>query len=145
MFKIPSGLNADAASQHTGIAAFTNSISARQRWSHIHFIPMTFITHLLEDVGQDDFAQELKDSHIEKKSQVFDELKATISESMNPFSLDLEKNYFYNIATGRAASKDTSDFLLNVTTVGLDAQATFIDDFRNDSYRFNNVVPRQKI
>ena len=41
---------ADAASQRTGIGAFTNSIPAK-RWSHSHYISMTAITHLLEDVG----------------------------------------------------------------------------------------------
>ena len=44
-------VNADAASQRTGIGAFTNSISARQRSSHSHYISITVITHLLEDVG----------------------------------------------------------------------------------------------
>ena len=37
-------INADAASQRTGIAAFTNSISARQRWAQSHHISMTIIT-----------------------------------------------------------------------------------------------------
>ena len=33
-------VNADAASQKTGISYFTNSISARQRWADSHFVSL---------------------------------------------------------------------------------------------------------
>ena len=63
-------VNADAAGQRTGIGTFTNSISARQPWSHSHYIFMTVITHLLEDVGlkQNDVTPELKASRISMNS-----------------------------------------------------------------------------
>ena len=41
-------INANAASQKTGINAFTNSISARQRWAHSHSLSVAVLSHLME-------------------------------------------------------------------------------------------------
>ena len=41
-------INRDAASSASGIAAFTNNISARQRWSDGHCANMTVLTLLLD-------------------------------------------------------------------------------------------------
>ena len=43
-------INADAASQRTGIASLTNSISARQRWAESHFLRSSVISHVFEDL-----------------------------------------------------------------------------------------------
>ena len=44
-------INADAASEKTGIRCSTNSISARQRWAKSHSMSMTVISSLLDDLG----------------------------------------------------------------------------------------------
>ena len=89
-------VNADAASQQTGIGAFTNSISARQRWSYSLYISVTVITHLLEDVGLKqnyDVTCELKASHISKKWTDLCKLINVISEIVDPFPLHTEKEF----------------------------------------------------
>ena len=43
-------INADAASQRTGVSVFTNSISARRRWVQSHFLRMSVVSHLLESL-----------------------------------------------------------------------------------------------
>lgn len=42
-------INADAARRLTGVLHFTNSISARQRWSKIHDIRSTVKSHVYEE------------------------------------------------------------------------------------------------
>ena len=52
--RVPIGLtleqtiNPDVASQGTGIAAFTNSISARKRWEQNHFLRMSVVSDLFD-------------------------------------------------------------------------------------------------
>ena len=58
-------VNANAASQKTGINSFTNSISARQRWARSHSISMTVLSSLMDDLGlspTEDVSCELKQS-----------------------------------------------------------------------------------
>ena len=55
-------INADAASEKTGISQFTNSISAMQRWAKSHSVSMTILSSLLEDLGltiKEDVSREL--------------------------------------------------------------------------------------
>ena len=44
-------INNDAASQRSGISPLTNSISARQRWTESHYLTMSIINDILEEVG----------------------------------------------------------------------------------------------
>ena len=44
-------VNADAASQRTGFASMTNSISARQCWAESHFLRKRIISYLYEDLN----------------------------------------------------------------------------------------------
>ena len=43
--------NTDAASQRTGISSLTNSISARQRWAESHFLRMSIISDVFNDLN----------------------------------------------------------------------------------------------
>ena len=44
-------INNDAASQRSSISSLTNSISARQRWAESHYLKMSIINDVLEEVG----------------------------------------------------------------------------------------------
>ena len=44
-------VNANAASQRTGIASMTNSISARHRWAESHFLRTTVLSYLYENLN----------------------------------------------------------------------------------------------
>ena len=62
-------VNADAASQKTGISYFANSISARQRWAYSHFVRMEVLSEVLnkldmtttEDVSFGSFIKDPKE------------------------------------------------------------------------------------
>eukprot|EP00794_Sanderia_malayensis_P002176 gene2176-2472_t len=65
-------INADAASQRTGISALTNSISARQRWAESHFLRTTIISTVFEDLvltKKEDVSNDLKHHHIKKSHE----------------------------------------------------------------------------
>ena len=61
-------INADAASQRTGISAITNSISARQRWAESHYIRLNIISHLFKELNltKKDVSRDLKPNRIKK-------------------------------------------------------------------------------
>ena len=44
-------INADAASQKTGINSLTNSIGARERWARSHFLRNKIISYVFDKVG----------------------------------------------------------------------------------------------
>ena len=109
-------INADAASQKVGITNLTNSISARQKWAASHYIRTEIISNLKDDLNlstKDDINKELKESRIEKDNSDLLKLIDTVKGTMNPFDFNLGKNTLYNIGTGKGASTETSDFLLN--------------------------------
>ena len=65
-------INADAASRLTGITAFTNSVSARQRWAKTHFMRTEIITKLYEEIGlqkKEDVTSDLRTSN-RKRHQI---------------------------------------------------------------------------
>ena len=64
---------------------------------------------------------------------------------MNPFSNDTNKDYLFNISTGKATSVDTANYLLNVkNTVDADRDA-FIQQCCENPNRFRKSIRRQKV
>ena len=68
-------INANAASQKTGLQYITNSIAARQRLIESHFLRMKVISQICDDLGmtsKDDVASVVRDGQINKiqKDQV---------------------------------------------------------------------------
>ena len=63
---------------------------------------------------------------------------------MNPFD-ETEKDHLYNIATGKAASTETEDLLLNIQEKGEKAQKKFIGDCIENPKRFEDRICRQKL
>ena len=108
---------------------------------------MTIITHLLEDLGltqKDDVTQELKASRISRNSTDLCKVMDVISGSVNPFSAHIEKEFLFNITTA-SASAETTDFLLNVSSLGFRAQGEFIDGCVADPSRFEKPIKRQML
>ena len=98
-------INADAASQRTGIAAFTNSISVRKRWAQKHFLRMSVVSHLLDTLNlnkKEDVTVDLEPYKMRKNADALKKLCNQIEESINPFDKNLEKNILVNIDIGKA-------------------------------------------
>jgi hypothetical protein len=114
-------INADAASQRTGIASLTNSISARQRWAESHFLRSSVISQVFEDLNmskREDVSASLKPHRIKKDNGAVQRILAMVKETMNPFDSEHDPEHLYNIGTGRAASDRTEKFLLSAAEIG---------------------------
>lgn len=114
-------INADAASSLTGVTHFTNSVSARQRWALSHSMRTKIISRLFEELkitSSNDTVRELENHRIEKDKKALENIIIKIKENINPFDNNIEREYLYNISTGRAVSNDTVSFLLNAKTFG---------------------------
>ena len=141
-------INADAASQRTGISAFTNSLAARQRWSQSHFLRMSIFSNLLETLdlnNKEDVSADLKSHKIKKNAKTLNGILDEVEQVMNPFSGDIDKGNLYNIGTGKAASKQTSKFLLNVNNMGNEARTKFIQEVNENPTRFEDPIKRCKL
>ena len=81
-------MNADAASGLTGIAAFTESTVARDKWTVIHIMRSTIVGHLLELAGltkKEDISQQLKANRIKRDNEDLKKFIKGIEETMNLF------------------------------------------------------------
>ncbi|CAG4948752.1 unnamed protein product [Parnassius apollo] len=67
---------------------------------------------------KDDTSHSLQQSKIKKDKKNLNSIIEAIKCTMNPFDDTIDKDTLFNISTGKAASKEVADFLLNVKTVG---------------------------
>lgn len=139
-------INARSANRLTGIAANTNNLNGRQKWAETHSIRMAIIQQLYE------FTNLIKtDDTTESKCQTrvfneqFGKLTSEINNCLNPFDDSVQKDNLYNLSTGKAASNDTSEFLLNAVSVGKKKLVEFIDQCKNNPSRFDQPISRNKV
>lgn len=139
-------INANAANKLTGISAFTNSINARQKWSETHTPRTAVIAELLEFLNLTKLCDSTESEYQSKlfQSQV---LKFTeeVEKNINPFSDDLNRSKLFNLSSGKAASPETTEFLLNVEVNGLKQMQTFIKECINDKDRFDRPMKKNVV
>lgn len=139
-------INANAANKLTGISAFTNSISARQRWSETYSVRMAIITELMQFL---DLTKTAEGSETEYRSNIFkNEVKKfseEVKRNINPFDDDLNPTKLFNLSSGKAASTETTEFLLNFEETGIKQMKVFIDECRADKKRFDRPLKKNAI
>ena len=64
---------------------------------------------------------------------------------MNPFDNDKDRNYLFNIASGKSVSDAACDFLLNCYETGKHAHEEFLNECLEDPNRFEENIKRQKV
>ena len=141
-------VNADAASQKTGISYFTNSISARQQWADSHFVRMEVLSEVLNKLNmttKEDVSQDLKPNRIMKTTRDLEKILRRIQENMNPFSEEVNKDLLFNIGTSKSSKQETTEFLFNVNKIGQKAREAFIIQYIKDPKGFEERIPRHKI
>ena len=141
-------INADAASQRTGVTSMTNSIAARQRWAESHYIRTSLISHFFDELEMntsDDTSKDLRAHRMHKNTADFLRIGKAIDETMNPFSKDIDPHHLFNIATGKSASDDTCNFLLDVASIGKKAREKFIAECIADPERFEKSLKKVKL
>lgn len=140
--------NADAARHLSGVAHFTNSISARQRWSKSHGIRSSIISYVFDKAGlnkKQDVSAELERNKIKSSIQQRDKFLEAMKSTLNPFSTELDKDSLFNIKTGRAAPEHVSDFLLKVLKEGKELREKFIGECFESSDRFEKAIKKREI
>lgn len=141
-------INADAAKRLVGIINFTNSISARQRWSLSHQIRSTIISYTYETTGlrkRQDVTADLENNHIQKDAKQLKKFINGFSKFVNPFDSGLDDKQLFNISTGKVASHEVEQFLLNVDVNGDELRKKFIKECSESEERFEKPIPRLKI
>lgn len=81
-------INADAAKRLSGIAHFTNSIAARQRWTKSHSIRAALISHILDICGLrylQDVTAELQSNRIKIYGKEVADFIEILKKNCNPF------------------------------------------------------------
>lgn len=138
-------INANAANKLTGITAFTNSLAARQRWSETHSARTTIITHLLESLNldkSDEGSDQYNNKIFNKQHQKF---VKEVCENINPFDDNIDPSKLFNLASGKSATPEVAEFLLNAEICGNEQMRTFIKECRENGNRFEHCIKRNMI
>jgi hypothetical protein len=141
-------VNADAAKKLTGISHFTNSISARQRWARNQSTRAEIVSFMYQHLGMrksEDVSNETRPHRIAKDKEALTSLDTTIKRHINPFDMTLNKDFLYNIASGREAENCISNFLLNIESIGQSAREEFIERCSKDPMQFESPIKRIKL
>ncbi|XP_030837116.1 uncharacterized protein LOC105437992 [Strongylocentrotus purpuratus] len=140
-------VNRDATSKMKGIVSFRNSENAVQRWAlgmTQRAMAVTELRTLLSlDISENASVQS-RPSRIQKDQDHMTTLSAKIDETCNPFSDDAPTS-LVNLATGQAASKETTSYLLETLQRGQEARDKFRDEWNKDSARFLKPVKRIRV
>lgn len=142
-------VNRDAASRHTGIAAFTDCIEARKRWTITRSRRGAIVRSLMDMVGLNnsttEASQELKPSRVKRDNQDVSQVISSFTTSLNPFSRDKEDKKIFHITSGRAVSEDVANDLLNVVKKGTQWAKEFRQECQEDPSRFEKPISRRKV
>ncbi|KAK4013089.1 hypothetical protein OUZ56_025329 [Daphnia magna] len=96
---------------HPGITHFTNPEQAQQRWAISHHVRVGLITTLLDHlelIRKEDVSKETSPHRVKKDNVLFNDITEKQEEGSD------DGQHLYNICSGKAASKETTNFLLNV-------------------------------
>lgn len=64
---------------------------------------------------------------------------------VDPFKTNLDKDYLFNICTGKAVSTAVANVLLNVESIGSKLPETFISECALNAERFGKAIKRTNI
>ena len=135
-------INADAANKKKGITAITNSIGGRQRWAESHSLRTALLTQMFNNLGmkKKDVSRDLKVYKIKSDNESLNKIL-----SMNPFDVNVDKSYFFNIATGKSAKEETTAFLLSIYQIGSEMRQKFTEECRKEPKRFEERINCRKL
>ncbi|GFX24620.1 uncharacterized protein TNCV_3344001 [Trichonephila clavipes] len=140
-------INAEAARCLSGIAHFTNSLVARQRWTKNHSIRAAIISHVLDVCGLkqlQDVSADLQPNRIKIYGKQITDLIEVFENNINPFDESLDKDSLYNIATAKPVPENVANFLLNIEKNGEDLRKQFITECAEDQDRFYKPIKKIK-
>lgn len=138
-------INLNCASSKTGITAFTNNHSCRERWSIINSCTGDITSRLEFNVGirqKEDVSRDLQPHRIKTDHRQFEAIKSQIMNTINPFSTDMFTVRLTNIGSGKRTSLETEDSILKVRDNGEKARLQFIKECVEDPARFSKPIKK---
>lgn len=94
---------------------------------------------------ENDTVKELDRHRISKDWKCLEGIIETINRNINPFRKIIDDGKLYNIVTGRAASSETDNFLLNVYNLGETQKKNFIEACNSNPNRFESPIKKNVI
>lgn len=139
-------INANAGNKLTGVTSFTNNLQARQRWSETHTARTAIITNFLEFLQLEKF-NETSESPYQSKifSRQVKKFMEQVLGNINPFDDDINPSELFNLSSGKAASSETAEFLLNVSSIGVEQRDEFIGQCAMDRLRFDKPIKKNAV
>lgn len=92
-----------------------------------------------------DISAELQPHNIKKSCQQLEKFINSFDQYVNPFGLDLSPDQLFNIGSGKAASTQVEEFLLNIEKNGEELRTTFISKCASDPKRFEKAIKKTPI
>ena len=142
-------VNRDAASPMRGIVWFHYSLNAIRRWCITSTQRGMSVTELRRMAGLETIEQpamQLRVSRIEKDSRQRDALFNAVTESCDPFSSPASTSVcLLNIATGRAASQETQEYLTGSLVSGHKLHVKFQEECAAEEERLMKSIQRRKV
>lgn len=142
-------VNRDAASPMKGIVGFHNAPNAIRRWCVTSTQRGMSVTELRRMTGllpEEQPRTQLRASRIKKDNRQLKALLTAISESCNPFSDPATtSSTLLNIATGKAASPATHEYLTESLKTGHDLHIKFKEECAKDDTRFHKTIKRRNV
>ncbi|GFW85081.1 uncharacterized protein TNCV_3248211 [Trichonephila clavipes] len=136
-------INAEEARCLSGIAHFTNSLAALQRWTKSHSVRATIISHVLDVCGLkqlQDVPADLQPNRIKIYGKQLSDFNDFFENNINPFDESLDKDSLYNIKTIKPVPENVVNFLLNTEKNGEDLRKQFITECAEDQNRFDKPI-----
>ena len=123
-----------------------NNLGARQKWSKGHFVRTTLLSHVFQYCNlskKDDVSRETYPSRIRRDTQHLNDLMSYIKKCKDPF--EGNEDVLVNLATGKFATKEVTDFLLNASKIGKIAYEDFVQRNNDDPSAFEKPIKKQFI
>ena len=139
-------INADAASCSTGITAFSQSDSAKQRWMITRSVRSKLVGHLLNAAGlkhKEDVSKSLRPSRQKRDYEDLQKIIESIQSTMNPFDKPFDQN-LYCLSTGKKVDEKVKCDLLSCKEKGQLWMDEFVSGCFADATRFEKPIKRRK-
>ena len=144
-------INAEAKNRLKGIVAFADINTAVNRWIVTNSMRSQIVNKVLDIAGlscDDESGVSNKETHpqrMARDTRDLNQMTQSVLDMLNPFDRNINKDVLFNIKTGKKASAEAEDYLLNVISRGETKRDSFIAECGEDPTRFERSITRSVI
>ena len=141
-------INAHAKNRLKGIMAYVDIDFAVNRWHVASPMRSEIANALLEyaDMKSNEGGnKEVKEQRKKRDKEDLEKLKILITSTINPFQQRKQKDYLFNLKTGKQVTKVAETYLLNVMKEGKRQKDAFISECQEDTNRFEKPICKVQV